>query len=135
MEKTIEKKITKAMRINDIINYLRGEEVQNNSTEEEMIEFLEHELKLLSNRKSGKSKKDQETLAKKEQDRSLILDFLSRQTEGKTCTEILHGIPEFESNMYNNPMVTSLLKPLIDGGLVIRKVKKNRVYFSVPTTA
>ena len=78
-----------------------------------------------------KSSSERKPTAKQEANKKLeavILDYLNAQTEGKTVTDMMKEIPELDG--MSNQKVSSLVKPLKDGGIIVKEVIKGRSYFS-----
>ena len=79
-----------------------------------------------------KSSSERKPTAKQEANKKLeavILDYLNAQTEGKTVTDMMKEIPELDG--MSNQKVSSLVKPLKDGELIEKEIKKGRSYFFV----
>ena len=77
-----------------------------------------------------KSSSERKPTAKQEANKKLeavILDYLNAQTEGKTVTDMMKEIPELDG--MSNQKVSSLVKPLKDGGIIVKEVIKGRSYF------
>lgn len=102
-------RITKAMRFEDIKAILNGEDCSRTSLDDALA-FIDNEIALLSKKNGAKSGKPTATQVANERYRSLILDFLSTQSEGVTCTEIAKGIPELSE--FNNQKVSALMRGL-----------------------
>lgn len=102
-------RITKTMRFEDIKTMLDGGYTSRTSLEEALA-FIDNEIALLNKKNGAKSGKPTATQIANEQYRSLILDFLSTQSEGVTCTEIAKGIPELSD--FNNQKVSALMRGL-----------------------
>ena len=95
---------------------------------EEIIEKLEKML-VQTEKKSSSERKP---TAKQEENKRLekiILDYLTEQTESKTVTDMMKEIPELDG--MSNQKVSSLVKPLKDGELIEKEIKKGRSYFFV----
>ena len=56
----------------------------------------------------------------------ILLNFLST-TDGKTVTECIKEIPEF--NDFSNQKVSALIKKLVDSGKAEKRIEKNRSVF------
>ena len=123
-----EKKITKSQRFEDIMHLLNGEDVQYGTTIEIAESVLTHEMELLAKKNSAERKP---TAADKENEgyRELIVEYLSTQTEGKTCTEIGKGIPEL--SQYQNQKIAGLMRALVDSGKVTKATVKGKSLFSI----
>ena len=95
---------------------------------DEIIEKLEKML-VQTEKKSSSERKP---TAKQEENKRLekiILDYLTEQTESKTVTDMMKEIPELDG--MSNQKVSSLVKPLKDGELIEKEIKKGRSYFFV----
>lgn len=95
---------------------------------DEIIEKLEKMLAQVEKKSSGERK----PTAKQEENKRLekiILDYLTEQTESKTVTDMMKEIPELDG--MSNQKVSSLVKPLKDGELIEKEIKKGRSYFFV----
>lgn len=95
---------------------------------DEIVEKLE-KMKAQVEKKSGGERKP---TAKQEENKRLeaiILDYLTEQTESKTVTDMMKEIPELDG--LTNQKVSSLVKPLKDGELIEKEIKKGRSYFFV----
>ena len=131
MEKSTVKRITKAMRYDDIIALLTGEEVKNGTTTDDAVEFIKYEMSLLAKKNNTESKKLTAVQEANIQYRELIMQYLSVQSEPKTCTEIGKNIPEMIN--FNNQKIAALLKSLVDTGMVVKiEGKGGKKLFSLP---
>ena len=95
---------------------------------DEIIEKLEKMLTQVEKKSGGERK----PTAKQEENKRLekiILDYLTEQTESKTVTDMMKEIPELDG--MSNQKVSSLVKPLKDGELIEKEIKKGRSYFFV----
>lgn len=95
---------------------------------DEIIEKLEKMLVQVEKKSGGERK----PTAKQEENKRLekiILDYLTGQTESKTVTDMMKEIPELDG--MSNQKVSSLVKPLKDGELIEKEIKKGRSYFFV----
>lgn len=122
MEKTT--RITKAMRFEDIKALLNGQPVTYGTTIEDAVDFIEHEMGLLTKKNSGENKKQTKTQQENEGYKALILDFLATLPDdnaGVTCTEIIKGVTEFEG------FSTQKISPLVRQLMAADKVTKTEV--------
>ena len=94
---------------------------------DEIIEKLEKMLVQTEKKSSSERKPTAKQEANKKLE-AVILDYLNAQTEGKTVTDMMKEIPEFDG--MSNQKVSSLVKPLKDGGIIVKEVIKGRSYFS-----
>ena len=123
-----EKKITKSQRFTDIAAMLNDEPVKFGTTLDVALEFIAHEQELLAKKNTADRKPTPEQIAN-EGFCNLIVEFLSTQTEGKTCTEIQRAIPEFAD--FNNQKIASLMRILSKAERVTKSTVKGKSLFSV----
>jgi hypothetical protein len=99
-------------------------EVQSN---EVLREFVEHEMELLSNRKSAPKK---QTAIQKE-NATILEAILAGMKQGRpyTITEIIKEIPACAE--LTNQRVTAIMRPAIEDNRIIRIEDKRKVYFSL----
>lgn len=124
-------RITKAMRLDDIASMLKGETPVNNTSVEDALSFIAHELELLANKNktSGEKKPTALQIANlgyQDQIRAFLADH-----PDKTVTEIAKGIPEFASNAFTTSKVNGLLKPMLASGEVVRTEVKGKALFKL----
>lgn len=127
---TTTKRITKAMRFEDIKALLNGEEVKFGTSVEDALDFCDSELALLA-KKNTSDKKPTKTQEQNKEYKALILDFL-RSHAGVTCTEIQKGVPEFVD--FNNQKIAALVRQLTDSGEAVKEVVKGKSLFSIAVT-
>ena len=94
---------------------------------DEIIEKLEKMLVQTEKKSSSERKPTAKQEANKKLE-AVILDYLNAQTEGKTVTDMMKEIPELDG--MSNQKVSSLVKPMKDGGIIVKEVIKGRSYFS-----
>ena len=94
---------------------------------EEIIEKLEKMLVQTEKQSSSERKPTAKQEANKKLD-AVILDYLNAQIEGKTVTDMMKEIPELDG--MSNQKVSSLVKPMKDGEIIVKEVIKGRSYFS-----
>ena len=123
-----EKKITKSQRFEDIAAMLHGEPVKYGTTVDIADEFLAHERDLLTRKNTADRKPTAEQVAN-EGYCDLIVEYLSTQTEGKTCTDVQRGIPEFAD--FNNQKIASLMRILLKAERVTKTTVKGKSLFAV----
>ena len=85
---------------------------------EGMIEQLE--------KKSSANRKPTATQKENEHFKELIM--LTATSEGKTVTDFIKSIPEFDG--LANQKISALVKQLVDSGKLVRTSAKGRSYFS-----
>lgn len=125
---TSTKRITKAMRFEDIKALLNGGDVSHGTTIEDALAFCDSELALLA-KKNTSDKKPTQTQKDNEGYKALILDFLREKGEGVTCTDVQKGVPAFAD--FNNQKVAALMRQLVDAGNVTKAVVKGKSLFSI----
>ena len=126
MENTV-KRITKAQKFEDVISLLSGENAKFIDTDG-AIEFIRNEMALLA-KKNTSDRKPTATQEANVKYRNLILEFLSMQDSGKTCTEIAKGVDELSE--FNNQKIAALMRQLVEAGKVSKATVKGKSIFSV----
>ena len=126
MEDTV-KRITKAQKFEDVISLLSGENAKFIDTDG-AIEFIRNEMALLA-KKNTSDRKPTATQEANVKYRNLILEFLSMQDSGKTCTEIAKGVDELSE--FNNQKIAALMRQLVEAGKVSKATVKGKSIFSV----
>ena len=131
---TITKKIMFATIANDFRNSMETklfipDDLVTESTGEtipidDVIKFLDHEMELVSRKRSNGNSKP--TAKQTEQDamREKILAFL-RENGTSTATDIQNALS------ISNQRVNGLMRPLVKAGEIIRTEDKKKAYFSV----
>lgn len=125
MENTA-KRITKAQKFEDVICLLSGEPTQFIDADG-AIEFIRFEMALLA-KKNATDRKPTATQEANVKYRNLIVEFLSMQDSGKTCTEIAKGIDELSE--FNNQKIAALMRQLVESGKVSKATVKGKSIFS-----
>lgn len=126
MEKTNKTRITKAMRFEDIKAMLNGQPVTYGTTTKDAVDFIEHEVALLTKKNSGENKTQRENEGYK----ALILEFLATLSDtsaGVTCTEIIKGVAEFEG--FSTQKISPLVRQLMAANKVIKTEVKGKALF------
>ena len=126
MENTV-KRITKAQKFEDIIALLSGEPTQFINTED-AVAFIRNEMALLA-KKNTSDRKPTATQEANVKYKNLIMEFLSMQDSGKTCTEIAKGVDELSE--FNNQKIAALMRQLVESGKVSKATVKGKSIFSV----
>lgn len=145
-------RVTKSMKLSAIIEMLNGKEsvtfgAENHSPvvfdKEGAKDFLTSEIAALAKKNSGERKQTEKQI-ENETFKEMIYNFLKEQEErfipsdtnksfvGKTCTEILKGIPEFDNHptvVFNNQKVSALANQLEKAGRLTKETIKGRNYF------
>lgn len=101
-----------------------------NANNSEIVDFCNHEIELLNNRKN--SSKHSLTATQKENItiKELILDVLSDAEDPMTVTEILKT-EEIAPFGFSNQKISALLKQLKDDGKVEKIVDKKKTFFVI----
>lgn len=126
MENTV-KRITKAQKFEDVISLLSGENTKFIDTDG-AIEFIRNEMALLAKKNSSDNRKLTATQEANANYKALILEFLSMQESGKTCTEIAKGIDALSD--FNNQKIAALMRQLVEAGKVSKATVKGKSIFS-----
>ena len=120
----MEKKMTKKEMFAMIM------EVAGVKENEEMVNFLKHEVELLENRNS-KSGKSAAKIAEMEATENLIYNALKAIGKPVTATELLANSEEVKENIITNQKLSAYLKKLIESGRVVRTMDKKKALFSI----
>ena len=131
---TITKKIMFATIANDFRNSMETklfipDDLVTESTGEtipidDVIKFLDHEMELVSRKRSNGNSKPTAKQAEQEVMREKILTFL-RENGTSTATDIQNALS------ISNQRVNGLMRPLVKSGEIIRTEDKKKAYFSV----
>ena len=118
----MEKRMTKRDYFSRLIEIVEGAYVDNST---EIVDFLNHEIELLSKKSNVKTKTQKENESLME----VVFGALAEVGRPVTVTE-LQGASE-EVGTMSNQKVSALLKKLKDAGRVVRVDDKKKAYFSV----
>ena len=131
---TITKKIMFATIANDFRNSMETklfipDDLVTESTGEtipidDVIKFLDHEMELISRKRSNGNSKPTTKQAEQDAMREKILAFL-RENGTSTATDIQNALS------ISNQRVNGLMRPLVKSGEIIRTEDKKKAYFSV----
>lgn len=91
---------------------------------DDVIKFLDHEMELVSRKRSSGNSKPTAKQAEQDAMREKILTFL-RENGTSTATDIQNALS------ISNQRVNGLMRPLIKSGEIIRTEDKKKVYFSI----
>lgn len=127
MENTA-KRITKAQKFEDVIALLSGQPTARIDTDG-AIEFIRSEMALLAKKNASESRKPTATQEANVKYKGLILEFLSMQDSGKTCTEIAKGVDELSE--FNNQKIAALMRQLVEAGKVSKATVKGKSIFTL----
>ena len=116
------KKVTKKEMFGRLIEIVEGANVQDVET---IVEFLNHEIELVSKKRNGQTKvqKANEGLIE------VIYNVIAEAEKPVTVTEIYEMV---KSDEITSPQkVSALVKKLVDAERVVRTEEKKKAYFSV----
>ena len=116
------KRMTKRDYFSKLIEIVEGAYVDNSA---EIVDFLNHEIELLSKKSNVKTKTQKENEGLME----VIFNALAEVGRPVTVSE-LQGANE-EVGTMSNQKVSALLKKLKDAGRVVRVDDKKKAYFSI----
>ena len=91
---------------------------------DDVIKFMEHEMELVSRKRSSGNSKPTAKQAEQDAMREKILAFL-RENGTSTATDIQNALS------ISNQRVNGLMRPMIKVGKIIRTEDKKKVYFSI----
>lgn len=100
------------------------ENMENYIFVEDVIKFLNHEIELVSRKRSSGNSKPTAKQAEQDAMREKILAFL-RENGTSTATDIQNALS------ISNQRVNGLMRPLVKSGEIIRTEDKKKAYFSV----
>lgn len=130
--------ITKKIMFATIANYFRNsaddmlsipdelvtENMDDAISADDVVKFMEHEMELVSRKRSSGNSKPTAKQAEQDAMREKILDFL-RENGTSTATDIQNALS------ISNQRVNGLMRPLVKSGEIIRTEDKKKAYFSV----
>lgn len=123
---TTNKKITKAMRNEDIIAMLTGQPVKYGTTTEDAVAHLTRENALLAKKNSGDSKKPTKAQEENAKLKEQIVAFLCTVDKGVTATEVMNAC-----KLSSNQKAAALLRAMKEEGTVTKTVEKGKALFSL----
>lgn len=130
--------ITKKIMFATIANYFRNsmddmlsipdelvtENMDDAISADDVVKFMEHEMELVSRKRSTGNSKPTAKQAEQDAMREKILAFL-RENGTSTATDIQNALS------ISNQRVNGLMRPMIKAGKIIRTEDKKKVYFSI----
>ena len=130
--------ITKKIMFATIANYFRNsmddmlsipdelvtENMDDVISADDVVKFMEHEMELVSRKRSSGNSKPTAKQAEQDAMREKILAFL-RENGTSTATDIQNALS------ISNQRVNGLMRPMIKAGKIIRTEDKKKVYFSI----
>lgn len=94
----------------------------------ELVEFINHEIELLDNRKASSANTLTKTQKENEQILVVIKDVLA--SIGTPCT-VTEMIADDRLNVYTNQKISALLRKLVEKGEVIKTIDGKKARFSL----
>lgn len=95
---------------------------------EEMMNFINHEIELLDNRKNKSSKGLTKAQKENEGIKDLILATLAEAEDKMTVSDL---VATSALNEYSNQKISALLRQLVAGGQVEKTMEKKKAFFSL----
>lgn len=125
------------VRISDFIASVESDEEGFQQRQEEMIDFINHQIKMLDDRK--KSSANGEKKLSKEQEQNLVFsEHIWEQMEVErsySTSDLMKELPvvgeflETTGKEMSTQKMSSLMKPLVDDGRVIKTTDKRKVSY------
>lgn len=125
------------VRISDFIASVESEEEGFQQRQEEMIDFINHQIKMLDDRK--KNSANGEKKLSKEQEQNLVFsEHIWEQMEAErsySTSDLMKELPvvgeflETTGKEMSTQKMSSLMKPLVDDGRVIKTTDKRKVSY------
>ena len=125
------------VRISDFIASVESEEEGFQQRQDEMIDFINHQIEMLDNRK--KSGADGEKKLSKEQEQNLVFsEHIWEQMEAErsySTSDLMKELPvvgeflETTGKEMSTQKMSSLMKSLVDDGRVIKTTDKRKVSY------
>ena len=123
-------RVTKAQRFADIAAMLEGNPVKFGMDTQTALDFIAHEVELLSKKNTSVDKRKAAENAKNDTYKALIVDFLAGVTgDGMTCTEIGKAIPDLSA--FNTSKMSSLCNALVKDGALVKATVKGKTLFKL----
>ena len=105
-----------------------------NASNQAIVDFCNHEIELLDNKKSNGNKKANEKVTKETE---IVYNALVSVGRAVTASELIAETDltelENESGVVSTQKVSAMLKKLVDSGKVEKVTDKKKTYFSVVT--
>jgi DNA-binding HxlR family transcriptional regulator len=125
-EKSKELKLTKKDWFAKITTIV---EKSDNKYKDYMVCLLAHEIETLSKKKSSSTGKSVEKASEQEKVQNEILEVMREFNKPMTATEIQRYNDTMSA--YSNQKVTSMLKKLLEKGIVVRTIDKKKAVFAL----
>lgn len=116
------KKVTKKEMFGRLIEVVKGANVEDANT---MVEFLNHEIELVSKKRNTQTKtqKANEGLVE------VVYNAIAEAGKAVTVTELFEIVKNDE--IKSAQKTSALVKKLVDAGRVARAEEKNKAYFTI----
>lgn len=118
----MEKKITKKEMFGRLIEVVKGANVEDANA---MVEFLNHEIELVSKKRSGQTK----TQKANEKLVEVVYEAIANAGHPITVTELFKAVENDE--IKSAQKVSALVKKLVDAERVVRVEDKKKAYFTI----
>lgn len=118
----MEKKITKKEMFGRLIEIVKGANVEDTAA---IVEFLNHEIELVSKKRNGQTKvqKENEKLVE------VVFEGIANAGHPVTVTELFKAVENEE--IKSAQKVSALVKKLVDAGRIRREEDKKKAYFTI----
>ena len=116
------KKVTKKEMFGRLIEVVKGANVEDADA---MVEFLNHEIELVSKKRNTQTKtqKANEGLVE------VVYNAIAEASKAVTVTELFEIVKNDE--IKSAQKTSALVKKLVDAGRVVRTEEKNKAYFTI----
>ena len=123
-------RITKKNRFEDIIALLNGQPTPYGTNVNDAIDFVNHEIELLSKRNSSSgARKPTANQLQNEVYKGMIVDYLAGVDKPVTCEHIRRNVPDFYE--FTPQKVSNLLSGLRKEGRVVSEKIKGTSHFQL----
>ena len=118
----MEKKMTKKEMFGRLIEIVEGANIEDTDA---VVEFLNHEIELVSKKRNGQTKtqKENEKLVE------VVFEGIANAGHPVTVTELFKAVESDE--IKSAQKVSALVKKLVDAGRVTRTEDKKKAYYSI----
>lgn len=125
------------VRISDFIASVESEEEGFQQRQEEMIDFINHQIKMLDDRKKN-SATGEKKLSKEQEQNLVFTEHIWEQMEAErsySTADLMKELPVVEEFLettgkeMSTQKMSSLMKPLVDDGRVIKTTEKRKVSY------
>jgi Fic family protein len=127
MANSTEIKVTNAMALKALRNFIEGEDTIDGIDADKVIEKIDSMLLAIEKKKSSKA--SAEKVAETEANKELVYSILAQKSSAMTASEI-----QVECDGLSNQKITSLLTKLKDDGKVENFKEKGKSYYKAVVT-